>query len=270
VLIETPPPAYRGNSFQTKPDNALATTAMGAVVMRDTTRHGEWVDIPAGRVKLHTWISYPDGTAKAPVVIVLSDVAGMWDDFPRAVADQLARDGFIGVAPDFVSGKGPKGGNWDSFESVNLAVDAAKKLTIDDALTLTKGAWEYALKLPRSNGNGATLGFAFGGDASFVAAARLPGVRAAITYDGTRAPDAVTMAKIAAPVLAFGGDLCDPTVEMVASAAPAMEKLGKSFEYHIYARTTGQFVPVGFYENNNHANVAAWARSLAFLRDHTM
>ena len=49
----------------------------------------EWVDIPLGVQRLHTWIEYPAGTAQAPVVIVMSHEAGL-DDWMRAVADQLA------------------------------------------------------------------------------------------------------------------------------------------------------------------------------------
>lgn len=272
VLIETPPPGNipNGGTYQSKVATAPASSAMAAATMKLTPRHGEWVDIPVGKVKLHTWVSYPDGNARVPVVLVLSDEAGMWDDYPRAIADQLAQDGFIGVVPDFVSGMGPKGGNWDSFESLNLAVIALQKLSIDDALGLAKGAQDYALKLPRANGKSATLGFAFGGDVSFASAALLPGLSAAVIFDGNRAPDAATMAKITAPVLYFGGDLNDRDVALVASAAPAMEKLRKSFEYHIWAITTGQYMQVGQPANDTQATLASWPIAKKFLQDHTM
>ena len=154
VLIETPPPGQipNGGTYQSKVPTAPSSSAMAAATMKLSPRHGEWVDIPVGRVKLRTWISYPDGTGRVPVVLVLSDEAGLWDDFPRGVADQLAQDGFIGVVPDFVSGMGPKGGNWESFESLNLAVMAAQKLNVRDGLDLARGARDYALKLPRANG----------------------------------------------------------------------------------------------------------------------
>jgi hypothetical protein len=49
----------------------------------------EFVDIPVGDVKLHTWIEYPAGTGKAGTVLVMQHGAGM-DDWVRGVADQLA------------------------------------------------------------------------------------------------------------------------------------------------------------------------------------
>src|SRR2546427_758431 len=42
-------------------------------------RKGEWVDIPmqGATPKLHTWISYPQNVAKAPVVLVFQPGPGM-------------------------------------------------------------------------------------------------------------------------------------------------------------------------------------------------
>src|SRR5947209_5195274 len=87
-------------------------------------RHGEWVDIDLqGSTKLHTWVVYPERKDKAPVVIVIHEIFGM-TDWVRAVADQLAAEGFIAVAPDLPSGKGPNGGGTDSFtgDSVRAAI----------------------------------------------------------------------------------------------------------------------------------------------------
>src|SRR5919204_199096 len=51
VLIETPPPGniQNGETYRSKVDTAPAGSARGAARMRHTPRHGEWVDIPAGR-----------------------------------------------------------------------------------------------------------------------------------------------------------------------------------------------------------------------------
>ena len=38
-------------------------------------------------------------------------------EFIRAIADQLASEGFIGVLPDLTSGLGPNGGNHDSYRN---------------------------------------------------------------------------------------------------------------------------------------------------------
>ena len=269
--VETPPdgPAIPGGSMQGKAPTAPAASAMTAWLMRNTPRRGEWVNIPVGKVQLHTWISYPDGNDPHPVVIVMNSYAGMWDDFPRGMADQLAQDGFIGVAPDFVSGMGPNGGNWDSFPSVDLAIKAAQRVGVLDAIAMVKAIRDHALKLPRANGKSATVGTRFGGNVSFAAAALIPGLNAAVVYDGTAAPDAATMAKITAPVLYFGGALDDRAVAMVEPTSAAMKKLGKSFEYHIWSATTGEFVTFGIPGNNTKADLASWPLVLTFLQAHT-
>ena len=270
VTIETPPEAapFEGGSMQGKAPNAPATSAMTLWVMRHTPRRGEWVTIPVGSVKLHTWIAYPDGTDPRPVVLVMNGVAGMWDDFPRGLADQLAQDGFIAVVPDLVSGMGPNGGNWESFGTLELAVQAHQRVGVQQALGLLRGARDYALTLPRANGKSATLGIAFGGTVSFAAAALLPGVNAAVVFDGA-APDTATLGKITAPVIYFGGALDDRAVATVGTAAAALTKLGKRFEYHIYSETTSEFIAFGVPGNNTRANAAAWPRAIAFLRANT-
>ena len=98
----------------------------------------------------------------------------------------------------------------------------------------------------------------------------MPGLSAAVIFDGNTAPDAATMAKVTASVLYFGGDLNDRDLALVAAAAPAMEKLGKSFEYHIWAITTGQYIQIGDPANDTEATLATWPIAIKFLRDHTM
>src|SRR4051812_26032273 len=55
-------------------DAPSADTA--AKQLKDSPRHGEWVDItmPGSEVKLHTWVVYPETKDKAPVVIVIHEI----------------------------------------------------------------------------------------------------------------------------------------------------------------------------------------------------
>jgi hypothetical protein len=56
-----------GNKVPELPANLF--TAAGTVA-RSQLKH-EWVDIPAGKVKLHTWIHYPQGDGTVPVVLLM-------------------------------------------------------------------------------------------------------------------------------------------------------------------------------------------------------
>ena len=84
------------------PDASLPPSADDAkAALEKSPRHGEYIDVkmPGGGVAIRTWISYPERKDKAGVVIVIQEVFGL-TDWLRAVADQLAKEGFIAVAPD--------------------------------------------------------------------------------------------------------------------------------------------------------------------------
>src|SRR5499427_6275773 len=96
--------------------------------LEKTPRHGELVDVkmPSGG-PVKTWIVYPERKDKAGVVIVIHEIFGL-SDWIRGVADQLAREGFIAVAPDFLSGMGPnKGGSQELGEQGSTRAIGALK-----------------------------------------------------------------------------------------------------------------------------------------------
>ena len=237
-----------------------------STVAHSTLRH-EWVDIPAGKTKLHTWIEYPKDEAKAPVVILMHYEAGL-DILQRALADQLALDGFIAVAPDLLSGRGPKGGNFDAFAFPDEALRANLKIPPAEALRLYKAAYDYAAKLPRASGKIASLGCSLGGTLSFRFAAETPGLSAAVVFYGMPPADAL-LAKIKAPVLGLYGGDDDPVDATIEPTAAAMKKLGKSFESHVYPGATHAFLTYQAEGLNGAGTAEGWTTAIDFLKEHT-
>ena len=88
------------------PSSALPADAAGAAArLSASPRHGEWAMIRTGDGdSLHTWIVYPERSTNAPVVVVVHEIFGL-STWVRAVADQLAADGFIAIAPDLLTMK---------------------------------------------------------------------------------------------------------------------------------------------------------------------
>src|SRR5262249_13775 len=82
--------------------------------LEKSPRHGEWVPIKHDNRVVQTFVVYPESKQKAPVVIVIHEIYGL-SDWARSVADQLAAHGYIAVAPDLLSGFGPKGGGTGDF-----------------------------------------------------------------------------------------------------------------------------------------------------------
>jgi carboxymethylenebutenolidase len=189
------------------------------------------------------------------------------DEWQRSLADQLALEGFIAVAPDLYSGLGPNGGNFDSFDGSDDAMRSSAKLSQDEGIRRYKAAYDYAMKLPRANGKSATLGFCAGGSYSFRFAGEVPDINAAVVFYGTQPSDEI-MAKIKAPILGFYGDDDARVTSTVEPTIGAMKKLGKSYEPHIYPHGTHGFLEYQDLAGNPAAVTDSWARTIAFLRQH--
>jgi carboxymethylenebutenolidase len=233
-------------------------------------RHGEYVDvkIDMGRPPIRAWIVYPERKEKAGVVIVIHEIFGL-SDWIRGVADQLAREGFIAIAPDFVSGHGPGGGGTDSVASRDDVVKLVREATPEETISRLNAVRDFALKLPSANGKVASIGFCWGGGRSFAYAAAQPALNAAVVYYGT-SPEAPALGAVRAPVLGlYGGD--DARVNATIGPAEAeMKKLGKTYEPHVYDGAGHGFLRQQYGRDgaNMKATTQAWPRTIAFLREH--
>ena len=250
-------------------DPSLPPSAEQAKAALDASpRHGEFVDVALpGGPALKTWVSYPERRDKAGVVIVIQEVFGL-TDWLRGVADQLAKEGFIAVAPDMVSGFGPGGGGTDSVGSRDDVVALVHKITPDEVVRRLNAVYAWAKKIPAGNGKIATLGFCWGGGQSFAYAGAQQSLSAAVVFYGV-SPDPPVIEVIQAPVLGhYGGD--DARVDATVPAAEAqMKRLGKSFEVHTYEGAGHGFLrdQSGRDGANLKATQQAGPRTVAFLKE---
>jgi carboxymethylenebutenolidase len=247
------------------PDEAGAPAVLEA-----SPRHAEWVDLALGEgtPSLRTYVVYPERSDKAPVVIVIQEVYGL-TPWLRSVADRLAAEGFIAIAPDYLSGLGPGGGGTDSTTSKDEAVKLTRSLSPEDVLRRTRAAHVYGAALPSANGKVGTVGFCWGGGRSFDYAAATPPPDAAVVYYGG-SPDSATLLTVTAPVLGlYGAD--DARVNATIPAAEAALAARKKFyEPNLYPDAGHGFLRQ--LDGREGANLAAaqkaWPRTLAFLRQH--
>jgi carboxymethylenebutenolidase len=237
--------------------------------LESSPRHAELVDVPrAGGVPIRTWVAYPERPDPAGVVLVIHEIFGL-SDWIRAVGDQLAREGFIAVAPDLISGFGPGGGGTDSVPGRDDVVKLVRALTPEEATARLDAVRAYAAKLPAANGKVATLGFCWGGGLSFAYAASRPAPRAAVVFYGV-SPDSATLLRVQAPVLGlYGGD--DARVNATIGAARTVLKArGRDFDPHLFAGAGHGFLRQQSLRGG--ANLAAtreaWPLAVAFLRKH--
>ncbi|MEM5786394.1 MAG: dienelactone hydrolase family protein [Syntrophobacteraceae bacterium] len=236
--------------------------------LEKSPRHHEWVDIavPGTDIKLTSFVVYPERKDKAPVVIVIQEIYGL-TDWLRAVADQLAADGFIAIAPDMLSGKGPGGGGTGAFTSRDDVVKAVRGLAQDEVVKMLDAVKAYGTRLPAATGKFATVGFCWGGAQSFHYATTQPDLGAAVVYYGTSAP-VEALSAIRAPVLGLYGEDDNRVNSTIAPAAEKMKELGKSFSTHMYKDAGHGFLRAQEDRNgaNREASRKAWPATIEFLR----
>jgi carboxymethylenebutenolidase len=231
-------------------------------------RHGEWAMVSAGGAdSVRAWVVYPERSQKAPVVIVVHEIFGV-SNWIRAVADQLAADGFIAVAPDFLTGRGvPNGPDGQPLrDSATVAIRALDQGQVQRRIDAVA---RYATALPASNGRYGIVGFCWGGSVSFAHAVHSPTLGASVVYYGT-SPATDRLGSIRAPVLGIYGENDQRVNATVPAADSAMRALGKTFEHETYPGAGHGFLRQQDGQNgaNLAATQAAWPRTIAWFRRH--
>lgn len=231
-------------------------------------RHGEWVSVPApDGDAVESWVVYPERADAAPVVVVIHEIYGL-TDWIRAVADQLADSGFLAVAPDLLSGKGPGGGRSDSVDP-DGARALIRDLDAEEVHRRLSAVAGWATALPAARADYGVVGFCWGGRTSFAHATRDPALGAAIVYYGT-SPESEALGAVEAPVLGlYGAD--DARVNAtVPPAEERLEALGKTFETHTFAGAGHGFLRAQEAREGRNRNAAAqaWPLTVRFFRRH--
>jgi len=241
-----------------------ASGAAAAERLAKSTRHAEWVAIRVGATdSVMAWVVYPERRDKAPVVIAIHENTGL-NTWTRGVADQLAADGFIGIAPDLTT----------MFRTGDLKTDPAPdagraaigQVTAEMANRIIDAVGKYGMSLPAAQPKYGIVGFCWGGARSFLHATHSPSLGASVVYYGSP-PTASQMAAIKAPVLGlYGGN--DARINATIPATDStMKRLGKPYEYHIFDGAGHGFLRG---QDNNPANAAAaaqaWPKTVAFFK----
>ena len=228
-------------------------------------RHGEWVKVESGGDTINAWVVYPERSDRAPVVLVIHEIYGL-TDWIRSVADQLAAEGYIAIAPDILTGKGPGGGGTESVDR-DGAVALVRALDRGEVVVRLNAVAQFATSLPAAQDKWASVGFCWGGSTSFAYAAAQPNLSAAVVYYGS-SPSAEALARIQGPVLAlYGGD--DARVNKTIPAAETeMKRLGKTYQPEIYEGAGHGFLRAQEAREgaNMRASEQAWPETIGFLR----
>jgi len=261
----TPPPTSQAVAVapQTQglpPDAAGAPSRLGS-----SPRHGEWVTVhTGGGDSLRTWVVYPERSTKAPVILVVHEVYGL-SSWIRSVADQLAADGFIAIAPDLLTMKNLPDGP-DSVVAP-LAVAAIRTLDPDWVQRQLDAVAVYGMSLPAAQKKYGIVGFCWGGGVSFAHAVHSPSLGASVVYYGV-SPTTASLESVRAPILGLYGGSDARVDATIPPADSALRRLGRRYEYTIYPGAGHGFLrqQSGMDGANLAAARAAWPATISWFR----
>jgi carboxymethylenebutenolidase len=176
--------------------------------------------------KVHGELAEPEGSAKAGCLVLLQEWWGV-NDHIKALAERMAKEGFLVLAPDLYHGKITKD-----------ASEAGKLMTALDTLVAVgevAGAAKFLKEHARSNGKVGVFGFCMGGALTLASACHVEGLSGAAMFYGIPPAEKVDYAKVTAPILAHVASHDEwVTVAKAEAVKKQVEAHGGTMELHVY------------------------------------
>jgi carboxymethylenebutenolidase len=236
--------------------------------LEDSPRHHEWVSIEQGSRIVHAFVAYPEREGPTPAVVVIHENRGL-NNWVRSVADQLAENGYLAIAPDLLSGMGPDGGKTSDFADSDAARETLYQLPPEQITADLNAVADYVAALPAADGTVSVAGFCWGGSQTFRFATNRQDIDAAFVFYGSGPTDADAIARISAPIYGFYGGADARVNATIPESEQLMESVGKTYQPVIYVDAGHGFMRRGESappdDPNSVARTAAWERWLALL-----
>jgi carboxymethylenebutenolidase len=233
---------------------ALHAQDWAKAALEKSPRHREYIPIKHGDRTVQAFVVYPEVSKKAPVVVLIHEIFGL-SDWAKDMADELAAQGYIVVAPDLLSGAGPNGGGTDSFSGQDQVTKAVSSLNPDAVTADLDAAADYGKKLPSANGKLFVVGFCWGGGKSFAFATHRHDLAAAFVFYG---PPPGDVTGITAPVYGFYAGNDARISATVPATTEAMKAAGKKYDPVIYDGAGHGFMRAGQAPDASDANKKAY------------
>jgi len=240
-----------------------ANQARAAIVAEDDTRlKAEEITYPGGAGEMKGYLVQPaETTGKLPAVIVIHENRGL-NPHIRDVARRIALEGFVALAPDYLS---PLGGTPADEEKAREMFGQ-----LDAAQTVANGIATVAFLKGHESGNGkvGAVGYCWGGGTVNTLAVNAPDLGAGVAYYGSQPKDEAEIAKIKAALMLHYAGKDDRINAGIDAYKAALEKGGKDFEVHVYDGAQHAFNnDTSEARYNKEAADLAWGRTIAFFKE---
>ncbi|MGF6172643.1 dienelactone hydrolase family protein [Ensifer sp. 4252] len=240
----------------------LAASSAKAEMIADSDNRivGEDISYPGADGDMKGYLVRPANmTGKLPAVIVIHENRGL-NPHIRDVARRMALEGFIALAPDFLSPSGGTPTDEDQAREMIGALDAGE--TNADAVATVAFLEQHA----QSTGKVGAIGFCWGGGLVNRLAVSAPDLKAGVAYYGAQAKTE-DVPKIKAALLLHYAGLDERINAGIDAYRKALTDNGKDATIYVYDGVNHAF--------NNDTSAArydkaaadlAWSRTVEFLK----
>jgi len=232
-------------------------------VPEDSTPAHQNTTFPSGSGEAHGYLALPT-SGSGPGVIVIQEWWGLTDHIAE-VADRLAAEGFVALAPDLYGGKTAH----DADEAGKLMTE----LPVEQSAQELGGAVDFLLAHDAvTSGNVGAVGFCMGGGFVLLLAAQQGDkIGAAVPFYGVGPAVPKVFAGITAAVQGHYGERDEfyPAADARAQEQQIRSESGAPVEFHFYDAAHAfhnDTNALGTYSEGD-ANTA-WNRTVAFLKAH--
>lgn len=226
----------------------------------DARLASEDITYPGAGGEMKGYLAMPkDAPGKLPAVIVIHENRGL-NPHIRDVARRMALEGFVALAPDFLSPAGGTPDNEDKAREMFSGLDMGATVANGEATRAFLAAHD------KVNGKVGAIGFCWGGGMVNRMAIASPELGAGVAYYGAQ-PPTEDVSKIRAPLMLHYAGLDERINAGIEAYKAALEKNGKTFEIFVYEGVNHAF--------NNDTSAArydkaaaelAWLRTVEFLK----
>jgi carboxymethylenebutenolidase len=234
--------------------------AQGLVPEDDARLVIEDVTYPGAKGDMRGYLAYPAEGGPFGAVIVVHENRGL-NAHTKDVARRVALEGFVALAPDFLSDLGGTPADEEAARPMFQQLPAAD-VAANGVATI---AW---LKThAKSNGKVGAMGFCWGGGTVNNIATVAPDLLAAVPYYGGQ-PDAAAVPNIKAKVMAHYGGLDERINAGIPAFEAALKAAGTDYQIFIYEGANHAFNnDTSAARYSKEASDLAWSRTMGLFRE---
>ena len=244
--------------------------ALPAAAFAEPIQEGKLVSYKVRNEAVQAYLVRPQKITRVPGVVVIHEWWGLNDQIKR-VADRIAEEGFMAIAPDLYRGK--------LGTDAGLAHDLMRGLNENYAVDVISGAVAHlrgidARERRSATPSGArmavgTLGFGMGGRISLATALAGADVQAAVMFYGSVETQKDAFKPLQVPLLGiFGNEDRGTPLDQIRAFEAALKESGKDATILVYPGVGHAFFNEDRPSYDREIANDAWERTKAFFRSH--